>query len=138
MLLWELANPNRPQVLPLGNEILDLVFTPDDQGLYVALRDSLDGGLYVRRWDFSTATASANLFAFHWSSSLTFSPDGTTVIAGSPNSPMEVGDLQSGQKLAQVDTYFNWGPPTALSRDAQTFAVADPGNQRIQIWRPGS
>jgi len=139
ILLWNLANPGRrPQTLRLEDEVTNFVFTSDNRGLFVAVKDDQNLSSYIRRLNLATGHSSTNLFAFHWSSHLTFSPDSTMIIAGGPNSPMEIGDLQTGQRIAQVDQYFTWGPPTALSLDARTFAVADPGNQRIQIWRPGS
>lgn len=138
VLVWDLNAPSRrPRSLAIEDDIHDLVFTPDNRGLYVAYRDEQDLSVFVRRWDLETQTASQNRFAFHWSTRLTFSPDGTTLISGSPHASMTVDDLQSGQRLSTIDEYFTWSPATAFSRDSQTFVVADPGNQAIQVWRPG-
>lgn len=137
VLLWDLANPTMPQSFPLAGDGVNLVFSPDNRELYVAHRNASDLSLELRRWTIPTAASSDRLFAFHWSTQLTFSPDGTTLVAGSPHSPMTIHDLQAGQQLSTREEYFTGSPTTAFSQDSQTFAVTT-GSQEIQIWHTGS
>lgn len=137
ILIWNLATPARPRALAVGHTVIDFVFGPNNQDLYVAHRDDTDLSLVVRRWNVATQAASENLFAFHWSTRLTFSPNGTTLIAGSPHAPMITAALQTGSRLAVLDEYFTWSPATAFSQDGCTFAVTT-SSQEIQLWRSGS
>ncbi len=142
LLIWTLANPRNPRRLTFPGDVAGFVFSPDRRSLYVAAREAIGNtSIVVQRRDLTAPVQPAQQrptpLAFHWSSSISFSPNAKTVIVGSPNNAMAIADLPAGQVLATPDEYFAWGSATAFSQDGSTFAVTL-GNQTIQIWRMGS
>lgn len=138
LLIWNLANPRSPQSINYAGEVVGFVFSSDNRLLYVAARESLGNTpILVQRRELNSSKPADQLFAYHWSSTVTFSPNAKTLIAGSPNNMMAIADLQTGQTLANPEEYFSWGSATTFSQDGRTFAVVL-GNQTIRIWQMGS
>ena len=127
--LWDMASRTVISKLAQGLWTTSLKFSPDDAML---ASGHLDGEF--RLWDMATRTELAMIDAHDHShiSSLSFSPDGTTLVSATPDylDVVKLWDIASRKSIA--DTW--WGEaPAIFSPNGQMLAFRSEIN-RIRLW----
>ena len=127
--LWDMASRTVISKLAQGLWTTSLKFSPDDAML---ASGHLDGEF--RLWDMATRTELAMLDAHDHShiSSLSFSPDGTTLVSATPDylDVIKLWDIATRKSIA--DTW--WGEaPAIFSPNGQMLAFRSEIN-RIRLW----
>ncbi|WFE27596.1 hypothetical protein O7623_31040 [Solwaraspora sp. WMMD791] len=135
--LWDVATLRQRDIElrdPRGATVMSLAFAPDGRRLVTGALHLTEG---VRIWDTSTGELLRTVPAF---GAVAWSPDGSTVIA-SRSDPALSPQVQVAGWSAETGA-LRWSLPTgtfgyelALSADGQLLAVADPTDDRTQVWR---
>lgn len=124
--------------LSFSGRVAEVVFSPDNQGLYVAYYNSDDfDQVEIRRWDFATATSSDVLFRFDASRGIpVFSTDGTVIFGVDQEENVMIVELPSGQLLSPTPTQsFPASSLIAVDDAMRMLVFAAESELELRIWR---
>ena len=129
--LWDTDTGNLRDTLDGGEEILVLTFSPDGTML------ASSGGwpdYPIQLWSLTHRQLQDTLFGHtRWTSALTFSADGQTLISGSEDRTVRLWDVHTGEVKCILEEHRDDVNAVVLSPDGKTLASgSDDGT--IQFW----
>ncbi len=129
--LWDTDTGNLRDTLNGGEEILALTFSPDGTML------ASSGGwpdYPIQLWNLTHRQLQDTLFGHtRWTSALTFSADGKTLISGSEDRTVRLWDVHTGEVKCILEEHRDDVNSVVLSPDGKTLASgSDDGT--IQFW----
>jgi WD40 repeat protein len=132
--LWLLEYSDRLYELPYeAGDITDVAFSPDDSLIAASSPSSVSLWQVIGNELVQTLTAEAQTSAF---SSLSFSPDGQMLAAGTRDGVVYIWQVADGQRLYRCDTGAKSVQSLAFSADGQQFATVATNGQ-VTIWQFG-
>jgi WD40 repeat protein len=129
------SNPSKPADA-LDSLILKLFFSPDGASLRSVVGPFPEK--VIQSWNPKTGKAIRKVeTTFHRSANLVISSDGRTVGTSGPNSPYQVFDLLTGERVVLLNEFGDKGFAIAFSQDGRTLAMntGDASGYYIKVWR---
>ena len=136
--LWDVDTRTEIAVLPHAG-VRNVSFSPDRDSRMLA-SDGIDGK--VRLWDIDTDTEIAALQGpADFDARVSFSPDGKTLAAFSPETTDEVyygvvylWDVDTKEEIAVIRVRIAGPPIFSFSPDSRMLAFAEHGSSTVRLW----